>query len=265
MTSSIASVPSRYGELVGDFAMGTRDNRAPFVLLPGLTFDRTMWRPAVASLRAIDPGRTTLALDMPGEGESIGVFHGLEMAIEQLHDAIASAGVENPVLVGHSGSAIGAMFYAMRYQVRGIINVDAVLDNDAFSAHLRALAPQLRNGGIPALWDELFAGMHAERSGPAGEAMLRATSRPRPDVILGYWAPVLAPPPTAADAIAAAIANLRGHHTQYALVLGEEPDSETRAWMAQRFPEATVITLPNSGHFPHVAHPDAFARVLARF
>jgi pimeloyl-ACP methyl ester carboxylesterase len=71
--------------------------------------------------------------------------------------------------------------------------------------------------------------------------------------------------PAAADAVAAAIANLRSQHTPYTLVLGEEPDSETRTWMAQHFPEATVIALPNSGHFPHVAHPDAFARVLASF
>src|SRR5262249_22020068 len=155
----------------------------PFVFLPGLTFDRTMWRPVLASLRTTDPGRTTLALDMPGEGESIGVFRGIEIAVEQLHVAIASAGIENPLIVGHSGSAMGAMFYAMRYPVRGIVNVDAVLDNEAFSARLRALAPQLRSGGVPALWDELFEGLHAERSGPTGEAMLRATSRPRPDVM----------------------------------------------------------------------------------
>jgi len=109
------------------------------------------------------------------------------------------------------------------------------------------------------------AGMHAERCGPAGEAMLRATSRPRPEVMLGYWAPVLAPPPTAANAIADAIANLRAQHTPYTLVLGEEPDSQTRTWMAQHFPEATVIALPGSGHFPHVVHPDAFARIVASF
>ena len=60
-----------------------------------------------------------------------------------------------------------------------------------------------------------------------------------------------------------AIANLRAQHTPYTLVLGEEPDTATRRWMAERFPEATVIALPNSGHFPHVAHPDAFARILA--
>ena len=189
--------------------------------------------------RTIEPGRTTLALDMPGEGESVGTFRGLEAAIEQLHAAIAAAGIDDPILVGHSGSAIGAMFYAMKHPVRGIVNVDAVLDNHAFSARLRALEPQLRNGGIPAIWDELFAGMHAERCGPAGEAMLRATSRPRPDVMLGYWAPVLAPPPTAENAIADAIANLRARPTPvHARASVRSPMPRRAGWMAEHFPEA---------------------------
>ena len=259
------AVPVRFGELAGDFHAGTGDARAPFVFMPGLTFDRTMWRPAVRSLHIIDPGRTTLALDMPGEGDSVGTFRGIAEASEQLHAAIGAASIEIPVLVGHSGSAIGAMFYAMKYPVRGIVNVDAVLDTDRFSARLRALEPQLRNGGIPAIWDELFTGLHAESSGPAGEAMLRATSRPRPDVMLGYWAPVLAPPPTAENAVADAIANLRVQQMPYTLVFGEQPEPATLTWMAARFPEATVIVLPNSGHFPHVAHPNAFARILASF
>ena len=209
------------------------------------------------------PGRTTLALDMPGEGESVRTFRGLETAIEQLHVAITAAGIENPVVVGHSGSAIGAMFYALEHPVGGIVNVDQVLDVADFSARLRALEPELRIGGLAAIWEALFAGLHPERSGPAGEAMLRATSRPRLDVMLGNWAPVLAPPPTAEHAIADAIAHLRAEQTPYTLVLGEEPDAATRAWMAQHFPEATMVTIPNSGHFPHVAHPDAFARLLA--
>jgi len=255
---------TRFGELAGTLSLGT-DERPPLVLLPGLTFDRTMWRPALEALRTIDPGRTTLALDAPGEGESFGCFRGFEVAIDQLHEAIACAGVEVPVIVAHSGAAIGAMFYAMKYPVRGIVNVDAVLDTDAFSALLRAIEPQLRSGGIPALWDQLFAGLHAERCGPVGEAMLRATSRPRPDVMLGYWEPLFAPPPTAFNGIIDAVANLRARNTPYTLVFGEEPDAATRAWMAQHFPEATLIALPGSGHFPHVAHPDAFARILASF
>jgi pimeloyl-ACP methyl ester carboxylesterase len=262
MATATFSAPRRFGELAGDFDPGTGDDRAALVFLPGLTFDRAMWRPVLRSLRHIDPGRTTLALDLPGEGESVGTFRGLEAAIGQVHLAITAAGIEKPVLVGHSGSAIGAMFYAMNHQVRGIVNVDAVLDNREFSARLRALEPQLRNGGMPALWDELFTSLHAERCGPAGEAMLCATSRPRPDVMLGYWAPLFAPPPTAENAVAAAITSLRAQATPYTLVFGEEPDTATRIWMAEHFPEANVTALPDSGHFPHVAHPDEFARVL---
>jgi pimeloyl-ACP methyl ester carboxylesterase len=256
------STALRFGELTGNFDPGSGDDRAPLVFLPGLTFDRTMWLPLLRALGEIDPGRTTLALDMPGEGDSVGTFRGLEAAIEQLHTAITAAGIENPILVGHSGSAIGAMFYATQHAVRAIVNVDAALDTNEFSARLRALEPQLRNGGIPALWQELFTSLHAERCGPAGEAMLRATSRPRPDVMLGYWAPIFAPPPAAENAIAAAITALRAQATPYTLVFGEEPDTATRTWMAEHFPEATVIALPNSGHFPHVAHPDEFARIL---
>jgi pimeloyl-ACP methyl ester carboxylesterase len=80
--------------------------------------------------------------------------------------------------------------------------------------------------------------------------------------MLGYWAPVLAPPPTAENAIAAAITTLRAQATPYTLVFGEEPDTATRIWMAEHYPEANVIALANSGHFPHVAHPDEFARIL---
>src|SRR5262249_52995735 len=115
MTTTDFSTPVRFGELIGDLDAGTADDRAPLVFLPGLTFDRTMWRPVLRSLREIDPGRRTLALDPPGEGESIGTFRGFEAAIEQVHLAITTAGIENPVLVGHSGAAIGAMFYAMTH------------------------------------------------------------------------------------------------------------------------------------------------------
>jgi pimeloyl-ACP methyl ester carboxylesterase len=183
--------------------------------------------------------------------------------IEQLYAAITEAGLASPVLVGHSGAALGAMFYATAYPVRAIVNVDAVLDTEAFAAMLRARESEMRNEGISAIWAELFASLHAEKSGPVGEAMLRATSRPRADVMFGYWAPALAPPPTAKNLIAGAITSLRATHTPYTLVFGEEPDAVTRAWMAEHFPEADVITIADSGHFPHVAHPESFATIIA--
>jgi pimeloyl-ACP methyl ester carboxylesterase len=66
--STVENAPSFAG-LTGD---GTdSDGRPPIVLLHGLTFDRTMWRPALAKLETLDPGRRVLALDLPGHGGSV--------------------------------------------------------------------------------------------------------------------------------------------------------------------------------------------------
>src|SRR5258708_16834299 len=49
---------------------GTSDDRAPLVLLHGLTFDRSLWQPPIAELHHIDPGRRVLPLDLPRHGSS---------------------------------------------------------------------------------------------------------------------------------------------------------------------------------------------------
>ena len=51
---------------------GLSDDRAPLMLLHGLTFDRNLWRPALAELSRIDPNRQILALDLPGHSASPG-------------------------------------------------------------------------------------------------------------------------------------------------------------------------------------------------
>ena len=72
-----------------------------------------------------------------------------------------------------------------------------------------------------------------------------------PDVMLGYWALVLAPPTAAEERHRRGDREpARRSKLRYTLVFGEEPDTGTRAWMAEHFPEATVIALPDSGHFP---------------
>ena len=60
---------SREGGLAVD-DWGRSDDRAPLVLLHGLTFNRAIWRPIVAGLQRIDPGRRVLSIDLPGHGDS---------------------------------------------------------------------------------------------------------------------------------------------------------------------------------------------------
>ena len=81
---------------------GTPDHRAPLVLLPGLTFDRRIWQPALDDLARIDPDRQVLVLDLPGHGDSPDQPpHSTHRIVGLIHDAIAESALDAPVLVGH--------------------------------------------------------------------------------------------------------------------------------------------------------------------
>jgi pimeloyl-ACP methyl ester carboxylesterase len=47
------------------------------------------------------------------------------------------------------------------------------------------------------------------------------------------------------------------------IVAGSEPEPDYRTWLLQRLPQAVITVFPDSGHFPHLAHPDRFAQCLA--
>jgi pimeloyl-ACP methyl ester carboxylesterase len=47
------------------------------------------------------------------------------------------------------------------------------------------------------------------------------------------------------------------------MVAGDTLDPAYAEWLSEMLPEARVVVLPNSGHFPHLAHPAAFAKILA--
>ena len=81
---------------------GNSDDRAPLVLLHGLTFDRSMWRPSLAELHSIDPGRRVLALDLPGHGASPGWPSGDHPKPRQQYPSRLSKtrGCNSPVLSG---------------------------------------------------------------------------------------------------------------------------------------------------------------------
>jgi pimeloyl-ACP methyl ester carboxylesterase len=46
-------------------------------------------------------------------------------------------------------------------------------------------------------------------------------------------------------------------------VVGQEPSAAEVGWIADHLPELQTLIWPGSGHFPHLAHPEAFAELLA--
>lgn len=256
--------PTRLGSLVAD-DHGDTDHGPPVVLLHGLSFDRRIWRPVIDALERIEPGRRVLALDLPGHGDSPGwPAYDVESLAEGLHRAVEAAGLAPPVMVGHSMSAVIATVYAARYPTERVVNVDQPLAVEPFARLVRSLADDLRGPGFAHVWERFEASMRAELLPPSGQAVVAATRRPSQELVVGYWHDLLERSPEELGAWAGdVLAELRARNVPYFVVSGTEAGADYRRWLGEVLPQAETVVWPESGHFPHLADPDRFARVLA--
>jgi pimeloyl-ACP methyl ester carboxylesterase len=260
---AVGTVRNLAGLAVDD--VGESDARPPLILLHGLTFDRTMWRPALAQLRHIDPGRRALAFDLPGHGESPSWdAYDVDSVARGVHRAVVEAGLDEPVMVGHSLAAIIASVYAAEFPNRGVVNVDQPLQTAAFARFLQSIADQLRGPGFPAIWEQFSASMHVELLPASAQQLVRSTSNPQQDLVLGYWREVLEQPASElAVRMSEGLAALRTADVPYLIVAGTDPEPDYRQWLDEALPQAVITVFPGSGHFPHLAHPDRFAECIA--
>lgn len=267
MTPSTTTRPTlrTFEGLVADEYGDPRDRRTPLVLLHGLTFDRFMWGPTVAILQEIQPGRHVLAFDLPGHGESASLpTHGGREVTQAVGRAVESAGLAEPVIVGHSASAFTATFYPLIFPARAVINVDQSLRFEPFVKMLLSLEDQLRGPAYPQFWQMLLASMHLELLPLASQELLNQHSTPRQDLVISYWSDVLTRP--AADIsreLTEALQHLARHDVAYQTIFGADPEPDYESWLTNHVPQATTEIWSGSGHFPHLAHPRRFARLLA--
>ena len=253
-----------FGGLAGELS-GWPDGRPPLVLLHGLTFDHTMWLPALAELRTTDPDRHVLALDLPGHGGSPAwPRYDLDSVAAAVHATVTAARLPEPVIVGHSMAAVIATVYAAGYPARGVVNVDQWLLVEEYAAAVKPLAGEIRGGGFAAAWRLFEDSMHADVLPEEARKLLRPVSSVRQDVVAGYWREAMDRPADefAAD-LAAAIAKVRANGTGYLFIAGHEVEPGYRDWLSQELPQAAVEVWPGSGHFPHLAYPARFAGCLA--
>ena len=251
---------TKYAGLAGDAYGAADDPRPPLVLLHGLTFDRRIWAPAIAALKALDPSRRIVAFDLPGHGESEALdAYRLPIVAERLHAAVEASGSSRPVFVGHSISGVIATIYAASYPVSGVVNVDQTLAVRPFAELVRSLAPQLKGSEFQQVWTRFRESWHAEKLPPAGERLVDETSNPRQNVVLGYWEDLFEQSPEALESWASdVVGRLRAANVPYLFVMGSQPDGD----LTLPLPLAHVEVLPDSGHFPHVAHPGRLADLL---
>jgi pimeloyl-ACP methyl ester carboxylesterase len=237
---------------------GNDDGRPGFVFLHGLTLDRQMWEPAADALEEAEPGRRSLALDLPGHGDSPRrASYELEEVAALVHDAVVDAGLEAPTVVGHSVGAVVAAIYASRYPVSGSVSVDQLLITDGFVEQLKELEPLLRGPQFPGLWREFDRCMRADLVPPARRGLARSDARQ--DVVLGYWEEIFASAP---GELRALTERRLATDAPYLLVAGSEPGAEYRAWLGRFLPSSRVVVFDGAGHFPHLVDPARFVAEL---
>ena len=197
-----------------------------------------MWRPALAELHRIDPERRVLALDLPGHGESPNwSSYEIEDVTDGVHRAVEEAELESPVIVGHSLAAVIASVYASRYPASGVINVDQSLQIAAFARMVQSLADKLRGPAFPAIWEMFVASMHIELLPESAQNLVRSTSRPDQDLVLGYWRELLERPvDQLADQTAEGLKAARESGLPYLVVAGAELEPDYQDWFEHDAP-----------------------------
>ena len=164
------------------------DTTTTFVLLHGLTFDHRMWDPVIGALPA---GRRVLAPDLPGHGRTPMLPEpGLAPVVDAVHEAVRAAGIERPIVVGHSIGGPVAAIYASTYPASGVISVEAPIRLEPFAGMLAALRPQLEGPGFDQAWG-MFQKSWRNLVPADRRQLLRAGERGSQDVVLSYQADLL--------------------------------------------------------------------------
>jgi pimeloyl-ACP methyl ester carboxylesterase len=232
---------------------GTSDVRHPVVLLHGLSYDRRQWGPLLTEM----PDRLVLALDLPGHGGSArrSSYHAYEVA-RSLHRAVAEAGLDTPVMVGHGIGGLLATVYAARYPAAAVVNIDQPLLLGLLRDFLLRSEQALRGPAYADVWQTLLRSQ--------GTLPDPVTTTPRQDLLLGYWDELMTTPAiTLSRQRMRDVDALRDRAVAYHHVSGAEVAVAYRNWLTFALPGVTFTVLPGSGHFPHLARPAELAKVIA--
>ena len=250
-----------YAGLAATERTGTDPAAPAFVLLHGLTFDGRMWEPVVAEL---PPAHRAIAFDLPGHGGSPPLSgRGLAPVVDAVHAAVVAAGLETPIVVGHSIGGPLASIYASRHPTAGAVSIEAPIRLEPFAEMLRVVAPRLTGPGFGEFWSRIDASMQVDRVPAKYRDLVRRDGRPVQDLFLRYQADLLERP--LAEVLEwrdEGMAAVGASGVPYMCLLANAPDPADVAWLTGLVPQAEVVVWPVAHHFPHVTRPALFAGLL---
>ena len=150
--------------------------------------------------------------------------HSLDRTVERIRCGVDEAGLEAPVLVGHSVSGGLVSVYAGQHPSRGVVNIDAAPDIAPFARLLQSLAGQIRGPAVPQrLGDDRSATggptCWRERPGPSSRATV---TRGRTSSLSVSAGPAHRGPREAAQSVNDAMRRVTAAQVPYLLITGAE-------------------------------------------
>jgi pimeloyl-ACP methyl ester carboxylesterase len=241
-------------------AYDLRGEGTPVVFLHGLTFDRSTWRPITDRL---GDGVQSIAFDLPGHGETGGGPASPGGVAEALGAALDALEIREPVMVGHSISAVIALIYAASHPVLGVVDVDQPLNPRPFAELLQRMEPALREGDFRAAFQPFQDGMGLDRLDEATRAHILDIQKIDRDLVLGYWDDLLHTDPARVQARNEEL--LSAVDAPFLGVFSSELDQGSRRFLLDHLRNAQLEEWPGNGHFVHLAQPDRFTTALQDF
>ena len=215
----------------------------PIVLLHGLTFDHRMWGPV---LDALPDDQQAIAFDLPGHGASCSLHaRGLAAVAEAIHEAVEEAGLESPVVVGHSIGGPLAAIYASTYGASAVVSIEAPLRVEAFAEAIRTAGPSFSGDLFAETWSRFRESWQMKLLPSRDQALLRESERPSRELVLAYQADLLERP--LAEVVAwrdAGLDVLRVTGTPFVALQANPVEPAERRWLEERLPQAEILVWP---------------------
>jgi pimeloyl-ACP methyl ester carboxylesterase len=232
----------------------------PILFIHGLTFAAKTWDPIIARLR--DRFRC-VAVDLPGHGGSAGSGADQRATCARIRATAEAAGIDAPLVVGHSAGAVFATAYGGLYPATGVVNVDQTLAVAGFAAFVQQLAPALRGPDFDSAFAPFRQSIGVDRLPEPERSRVASTQRIEQEVVLDHWTVPLTTPPAELQAEINGL--LDAVTVPYLLLMGEAISDGDRELLRAHVPSAQLEEWPGNGHMVHLAQPDRFAERVAAF
>lgn len=233
----------------------TAAGRGPstIVLIHGWTCDHTFWDAQVAALKA---RYRVLAVDLPGHGRSDPApDYTMRRFARAVNAVLEKEKAQKAILAGHSmGGAVMLEFARLHPQkVRAIVAVDAFFPDPGASKPLEAMAARFEGPGAMEARAKMVQGMFTAATGPEVRRKIET-------VMLGTRAEV------AAGAMRG-MADLEvwregAIDVPFVEIAAATSTYLTEEGLRKRFPRASLIRVPDTGHFLHMEKPEEVNRIL---